>query len=80
MTLENSFEIRMTENSGRGLYATKEIEPGIDILVCDPTVYCLTKKYARTRCSYCTREASKLNRCGGCKLQWYCDKVNTTEI
>ena len=73
--MNRPFEVRTTEQSGRGLYATESLEPGVNILVCEPTVFALARKYSRSRCNYCTKEGENLNRCAGCKLQWYCDKV-----
>jgi len=79
-----AYEMRESPGKGRGIFATRGINTGFDIMVNEPYAHVLsdTAKGSsdglcpQMRCDRCTKKvesASQLKKCAACKCQMYCN-------
>ncbi|KAG0692903.1 hypothetical protein DFH29DRAFT_816975 [Suillus ampliporus] len=74
--IPENVEMRVSETSGRGLWAKKLIKAGSVIISLRPHSFALARQYLDSNCSSCSAAPnSGLLRCTGCRTVWYC---NTT--
>jgi len=77
-------EILETNNSGRGIFATRKYEAGQLIFQEDAYAYVVMKAYAEMVCHYCLKPPTQatddgkgivpLMKCGACKYARYCNR------
>ncbi|CAG8608811.1 15820_t:CDS:10 [Funneliformis caledonium] len=67
-------EIRMSDQSGRGLFALQNISPGALVMEDIPYSAVVDDANFFTTCSHCFMKGGKLSCCSACKLIHYCSK------
>ncbi|KAG2108658.1 uncharacterized protein F5147DRAFT_694186 [Suillus discolor] len=74
--IPENVEVRVSEISGRGLWARNLIKAGSVIISLRPYSFALASRYLDSHCSSCAATSnSGLLRCTKCRTVWYC---NTT--
>ncbi|KAK7034676.1 hypothetical protein VNI00_012318 [Paramarasmius palmivorus] len=80
-------QIRVSNEEGRGLWATQPIRAGSTILSVKPYSHAISNRYLDTCCSACSASTDapatasspkKLSRCAKCRVVWYCDSTCQT--
>ncbi|CAG8447867.1 9239_t:CDS:2 [Funneliformis mosseae] len=67
-------EIRISDQSGRGLFALQNISPGALVMEDIPYSAVVDDANFFTTCSHCFMKDGKLSCCSACKLIHYCSK------
>ncbi|KAG2140635.1 hypothetical protein DEU56DRAFT_735015 [Suillus clintonianus] len=77
--IPENVEVRVSAESGRGLWAKNLIKAGSVIISLRPHSFALASRYLDSHCSYCAAAPnSGLLRCTGCRTVWYCNPTCQT--
>jgi SET and MYND domain-containing protein len=73
MICGSDFDIILSENKGKSLFAKEIILSGSILLSNYPFSSVLTSSHVSQRCSFCFVKAQSLQRCSHCKYVFYCN-------
>ncbi|KAB7496287.1 Histone-lysine N-methyltransferase ASHR1 [Armadillidium nasatum] len=74
MCATDAVEVNVKEKTDRGLYATKDIDPGDVIMVEKPFVSVLCRENFETHCINCFKRLKSPIPCDTCSRVWFCSE------